>query len=219
MGEPRLAMKPVDASRNVETITENGGRAEFANSWSPDGKVIVYTVEDRKTETNASRVPMSLWTVTLGSKPESRLWLGGDFRNFAAAFSPDGRSIAYVSDESGQREVYLRPYPGPGSRIKVSTNGGEEPAWSRGGRELFYRASDQFFSVELSTDPEPVPGTPRVLFAGPFNRGGREDSPREYDVSADGSEFIAIQSQQTPEVTRQLIVLTGLFGPDWTGAR
>ncbi len=214
VGEPRLAIKPADASRSLETITGDPGRAEFANSWSPDGKVILYSAEERKTESDAVRAPMSLWSVTLDRPPQSRIWLGGAFRNYGATFSPDGRWVAYVSDESGQREIYLRPYPGPGSRIKVSGNGGEEPAWTRGGRELVYRAADGFYSVELSAGAEPVPSTPKILFAAPFDRGRREDSPREYDVSADGNEFIVIQSERPPEVTRPLVVLTGWFRPD-----
>ncbi|MEO8188983.1 MAG: protein kinase [Acidobacteriota bacterium] len=213
VGDPRLAVKRADAGGSIETITNDRARAEFPNSWSPDGKVILYTAEDRDTESIASRVPISLWTVNLEGKPDTRLWLGGDFRNLAGEFSPDGHSIAYVSDESGQKEVYLRPYPGPGSRIKVSANGGEEPAWTRGGHELLYRLRDDFYSVEIPQGAAQSPGAPTVLFSGQFDHGGREDSPREYDVSADGNEFLVSKTERPADVVRQLVVLTGWGRP------
>ncbi len=145
VGEPRLAMKPADASRNVETVTENSSHAEFANSWSPDGKVIVYTVEDRKTETNAARVPMSLWTVTLGNKPESRLWLGGDFRNFAAAFSPDGRWIAYVSTKAGRERFISGHIPGPAAASRCRRTAARSPPGRAAGESSFTaRATSSF---------------------------------------------------------------------------
>jgi len=74
--------------------------------------------------------------------------LGGKWR-----FSPDGKCMAYISDESGRFEVYVQPYPGPGGKWQISTEGGVEPVWARNGRELFYRNGDQMMAVEITTDP------------------------------------------------------------------
>ena len=77
------------------------------------------------------------------------------FDEFAPMFSPDGRWLAYLSDESGRLEVYVQPYPGPGGKWQISTEGGAEPVWARDGQELFYRSinGDRMMAVEITTDP------------------------------------------------------------------
>jgi serine/threonine-protein kinase len=79
-------------------------------------------------------------------------------------FSPDGRAIAYVSNETGRNEIHLRPFPGPGEKVVVSTAGGNEPVWSPGGRELFYRVGDSLMAVDVTTSPALQVGTPHRLF-------------------------------------------------------
>jgi Tol biopolymer transport system component len=95
-------------------------------------------------------------------------------------FSPDGRWIAYSSDDSGRNEIYVRPYPGPGGKIKISNEGGAEPAWSRDGRELFYRNGGKLMAVPMKIGTTLEPGVATPLFetnvVGFFS----------YDVSADG---------------------------------
>ena len=83
-------------------------------------------------------------------------------------FSPDGRWIAYVSNESGRFEIYVQPYPGPGGKWQISTDGGPEPVWNRNGREFFYRSGDKMMAVEITTQPSFVAGRPRMLFEGPY---------------------------------------------------
>lgn len=96
-------------------------------------------------------------------------------------FSPDGRWLAYESDETGQREVYVRPYPGPGGKIPISRGGGIGPGWSANGRELIYKQRDKFYSVDVKAAPEFTAGTPRELFAVPGSG--------DYDISSDGQRF------------------------------
>ena len=87
-------------------------------------------------------------------------------------FSPDGRWLAYVSNESGRHEVYVQPYPGPGERHLISTSGGEQPAWSANGRELFYVQGGGYapgglttlMSVRIATTPTFQAGTPEPVF-------------------------------------------------------
>jgi serine/threonine-protein kinase len=116
--------------------------------------------------------------------------------------------MAYVSDESGRKEVYVRPFTGAGGRIKISSEGGAEPVWTRGGRELLYRQGNQFFSVDIRTEPALVADTPRVLFSGDFLPGGREDAPFQYTVSSDGNEIYALRDVPVPEPARRLAIVT-----------
>ncbi|MDQ2870191.1 MAG: protein kinase [Acidobacteriota bacterium] len=203
---PRLAVRRVDGSREPETPTPVRD-AEFPASWSPDGRLVAYTVVHGIGD---SRGTSEIWTAEVNGTHAGRPWLAIPYDTTAPNFSPDGRFIAYVSNESGKDEVYLRPFPGPGTRTKISRDGGAEPAWTRGGKEILYRLGDQFLSVEISAGESPVPRAPQVLFSGPFASGHREDWPREYDVSADGNELIVRPRPVPPAFApRQLSVQTG----------
>ena len=107
---------------------------------------------------------IDLWILSLEGKRERRAWMAGPSRELAAFFSPDGRSVAYVSDESGKNEVYVRTYPGAGAKIKISSEGGAEPAWAPDGREIFYRGRQGFMAVPIRMDPELSAGQPHPLF-------------------------------------------------------
>ena len=92
------------------------------------------------------------------------------FNETMPAFSPDGRRIAYVSDESGELDVYVRPFPGPGEKHRVSTDGGTEPVWARSGRELFFRSGNRMMAVDVATTRTFGASRPRLLFTAPFAR-------------------------------------------------
>ncbi len=115
-----------------------------------------------------------------------------------AEVSPDGHWVVYDSDESGQFEVYLRPYPDVyrGSRWQVSAAGGRQPVWSRDGRELFYRDfSGALMAVRMTAGPSFAPGPPVRLFEGSgFSGAGGQGSGRTFDVSPDGSRFLMIRT-------------------------
>lgn len=119
-----------------------------------------------------------------------------------AALSPDGRFIAYASDESGSYQVYVQSFPGPGGKRQLSTNEGRFPRWTKGGREIVYvERPGRFMAVEVSTDGESLrSGSPELLFEGNF--GGPGSWPR-YDVSADGERFYVFQrvEQDSDETT------------------
>jgi hypothetical protein len=92
--------------------------------------------------------------------------------------------------------VYARPYAGPGGKIKISSDGGSEPAWAPSGREIFYRTADAMMAVPVTTQPELSAGTGRPLFPDRYARWGREDGSRNYDVSPDGSRFLVIKTAE-----------------------
>ncbi len=121
------------------------------------------------------------------------MFLQTPFAESAAQLSPDGRYVAYVSDESGQPEIYVRPFPKGEGKTTVSTNGGRQPRWSRDGKELFYAEGSTLVAVSVSTAPELSVGSATRLFEQPTLAGGPEDLYPQYDVSQDGQQFVFAQ--------------------------
>jgi serine/threonine-protein kinase len=150
-------------------------------SVTPDGRVLIFQ------ETGSSQA--GIRSMVFDSAPAARMIIPLAFGESAPALSPDGHWLAYQSDEAGRMEVYVRPWPETGARVPVSVRGGSEPAWSRDGRELFYRSGDSLVSAAVSLAPGFAVTSRRVLFAGRFL-----SSPefREYDVSPDGQRFVMI---------------------------
>jgi eukaryotic-like serine/threonine-protein kinase len=182
---PKLMWRPADGSGTSEPLVPGDG-VQFAGSVSPSG-ILAYSLavtDGRGT---------NIWTIPLtGPDRVARPLVESLHADYGPEFSPDGRWIAYVSTESGAQEVYVIPFPGPGGKRRISSEGGMSPAWSRDGTELYYQSSDRMMVVAVSGGPDPF-GEPRVLFRGTFVTGGREDDPRAYDVH-DGR-FLMIQRQ------------------------
>ena len=162
-------------------------------SWSPDGKTLVFM-------RNTPETSLDLWMKS-GDQPP-RPWLVTPFRELLAAFSRDGKYVAYTSDESGQYEIYVRPASGEGAKWQISSEGGEEPLWSKDGRELFYRNGPKWMAADVTTDPQFKAGTPHMLFEGPYlNVPGVS-----YDVAADGRFLMLEESfKQPPTLQLQAI--------------
>lgn len=118
-------------------------------------------------------------------------------------FSPDGRWIAYVSEESGQPEVYVRSFPDSGNKWQISNQGGFSPRWSRSGAELFYRIGDKVMAVSVETSPTFRAGTPRELFSGNYD-------PDGFDISPDGRQFLMAKVEEESAL-RQVNVVLGWF--------
>jgi len=114
------------------------------------------------------------------------VFLQTPFDEGASRFSPDGRFVVYVSDESGRFEVYVRSFPNGDGKWRVSTNGGGGPRWRRDGRELFYTEGDKLMAVAVTTQTSFSPGTPAPVFE---NSSLPSFNP-QYDVAPDGKRFI-----------------------------
>jgi serine/threonine-protein kinase len=123
-----------------------------------------------------------------------RTLLQSSYDNFAMTLSPNGRWLAYVSDESGNSEVYVRPFPHVDSaKFAISAAGGLEPLWSRGGNELFFRnRAGDMYAVPVSPGLEFDAGAPRMLFAG--SGFVIQDFYRSYDVQPDGKRFLMLRT-------------------------
>jgi hypothetical protein len=168
---------------------------KVANSWSPDGRSIVYTAFPGAPGSKAD-----LWVLSLPERKISPL-VETEFDEVTGAFSPDGRWLAYASNESGRFEIYVKPFPGPGGKWQVSTAGGLDPRWRRDGKELFYVAPDgKVMAVDVSTGAAFEAGTPHALFATSL----KNASGSKYDVSADGQRFLLnrpIGEESSPPIT------------------
>jgi eukaryotic-like serine/threonine-protein kinase len=173
--------------------------SSFPGSWAPDGSVLAF---DESTPTNDT----DLWILLMNGDRTPRPFLQTHFEEWGAAFSPDGRWIAYTSDESGRSEVYVRPYPGPGGKWQISTDGGEEARWSRSG-ELFYRNATKWMAARVHTSPGLSVDKPEVMFEGNYiNVNGIE-----YDVTADGHHFVMIQANEPKSPPTELSVVLNWF--------
>ena len=164
--------------------------------WTPDGKTLLFIENDPATG-------YDLWTLSLDGDRRPHPFLQTPFNEQYPDISPDGRWLAYVSNQSGPAEVYVQPYPGPGARQQVSVDGGTAPAWSRDGRELFYitaqsvggqAALTKMMVVPVQSKPALTAGTPRMLFEGRY---GATANIRGYDVAPDGR-FLMVQQKDRP---------------------
>jgi serine/threonine-protein kinase len=106
---------------------------------------------------------------------------------------PDGRWIAWASDESGQMQVYLRPYPGPDQKKQLSTQGGTQPLWNKNGKELFYRDVNKMMVVDVMTSPTLMVSAPRQLFEQRY--AFLTATIPNYDISADGQRFVMVKDE------------------------
>jgi eukaryotic-like serine/threonine-protein kinase len=171
-----------DASGKPELLLETTAAANPC-SWSPDGKTVVYSQRgpDQKSH---------LWAVTVpGDKPFELH--DSIFSENNGQVSPDGRWLAYESLESGAREIYVQPFPGPGAKTRISTQGGEAPRWSHNGKELLYWASGierQLMSVEVQSGTTFRAGLPQSLF--------KLAAGTTWDPAPDGKRFL-VETAQT----------------------
>jgi serine/threonine-protein kinase len=195
-GSLDLYRKRADFSGPAEVILTKE-YSQYPLSWSPDGTLLTY-METHPTSNS------DLWILPLEGGREPRPIIQTSSRENWLTFSADGLWIAYMSDESGQHEVYAQPFPGPGRRIQISTDGGRHPVWSASGRELFYLNGQSVMSVEVETEPEFRPGTPRLLFEGSHKVGFIS---RQYDVAPDGQRFVMIQPEEQPAQDQLVVVL------------
>jgi Tol biopolymer transport system component/predicted Ser/Thr protein kinase len=199
VGHPRAVYwKPSDGSGIEERLFESQTHPHV-NSWSPDGRTLVYTDFDPVFSGD-------IWVLTLGEKVERRPWLRTPFNERAARLSPDGHWLAYISNESGRDEVYVQPFPGPGGKWQISVSGGTEPVWSHTGREIFYRSGDKMMAVGVVPSRGFSAETPHVLFEGgrfvPTRRGDAT-----YDVSPDDRRFVMVQRSLESVATHLNVVL------------
>jgi serine/threonine-protein kinase len=200
MGFRNLYLKSADGSGAEERISEGESLTPF--SISPDRKYVVYGI-------TGERSGPDLWMLDMEGKGKPRGLLTTMFNEKNAMVSPDGRFMAYNSNESGRNEVYVQPFPGPGGKLQVSTEGGNDPVWNRNGKELFYLNGDKMMSVSLSLEPALTAASPKLLFE--VRHVSNSGDFQGYDVSPDGSRFLMIKGSAQEEPPNQIQIVLNWF--------
>jgi len=196
-----IAIKRLDGSAPDEVLTPPGTGARVVCDWSVDGRFILYKQFDYASATT------DLWAIPMQGTRTAFPVVRGPSDDRDGQFSPDGKWIAYDSDESGHPRIYVQPFPGPGRKDPVSSQGGSQPRWSSDGRELFYIAPDGYLmAVPMGTDAGSSGiGKPVRLFKArlaPFSAISRQ----QYVVSKDGQRFLMIATDDVPTPPISLIL-------------
>ena len=189
---------PADGSGTPEIVaTLPGAFGAMPTSLSLTGEVIVQDRFGRETGSDIATIVVK--------DSERRTLLDSPSDEGGGVISPDDRWLAYVSDESGRNEVYLRPYAGAGPRTLVSISGAVEPVWSRTGNELFFRSGRDLLTVPVSAE-RGAAAQPRVLFTGDYPVGPQVAN---YDVAPDGR-LMMMRGRQWAE--GQVVIVLNWFG-------
>ncbi len=185
-GLSKIMWVPADGSGEAESLVESESRI-FPSSWSPQGDLLAYVKSDPDTR-------LDIWVLRSKDR-KSEAFINTQFSESFPEFSPDGHWMAYVSNETGQLEVYVRPYPGPGQKIKVSNEGGWIPCWGPSGRQIYYVSGNRILSshklmvVDVETTSTFSAGIPRLIMDC-LGYGLIASPVRGYDIHPDGKRFI-----------------------------
>ena len=197
---PNIVWQLADGSGGVDRLTTEP-YASVPSAFSSDGQLLTFVEIDPTSG-------YDVWVLRL-SDGKAQPFLRTPGYESAPRFSTDGHWLAYVSDESGRFEIYVQPYPGPGGKYQISTDGGTEPVWNPKGKELFYRSGNKMMAVDITTQPGFSVGKPKMLFQGPYVP--TLGTLPFYDVSPDGERFLMLKpTEQTASLT-QIVVVQNWF--------
>jgi len=196
-GQSNLYWKLADGSGGEERLT-SGEATDNPGSFSPDGRTFAFGRFDVKNL-------VGLWILPLEGERKPQVFLETSFNEAVPKISPDGRWLAYLSDESGRIEVYVRPFPGPGGKWQISTEGGVEAEWSPKGNELFFRTGAQrekLMAVDILAQASFASAKPRVVIEGTYASGlALGNLVPSYSITRDGQRFLMIKDKEAPKST------------------
>jgi Tol biopolymer transport system component/predicted Ser/Thr protein kinase len=191
---PYLHQLVLDSSSPAQPLVRPSGSVQTPGDWRPDGTLIAYEATDPVTASD-------VWVLPMTGDRTPTAFVKTRFNETAPRFSPDGRWLAYVSDEAGQPDVYVRPFPGPGEAQRVSSSGGARPRWRHDGKELFYIVGQRMMAVPVSATTSLDAGAAVLLF---------DRKPAriiDFDVTADGQSFLINSEVSGPETKPMNIVV------------
>jgi len=194
MNGGKLVTQTVGGMRKVEIIAE-GKDAGPPESWSTGGNLLVYTLHGQTSGDD-------LWVRVVDGSSTPEPFLVTEYNENRAAISSDGKWIAYMSDETGSPEVFVRSYPDSGAAWQVSINGGRDPLWSRDGKELFFVSGKKMMAVVVEPGDMFAAGRPVELFEGLVG----STRMRDYDVAPDGR-FITVRNPDGDDGQQELRML------------
>jgi len=194
-GSQQIILLSRDGSGSNEVLV-NKGPAQFPESWSPDGGTLVYRVIQPQGQWN-------LWALTMADR-QARALAPSPFSQVNARFSPNGRWLAYVSNETGRSELYARSVDAAGGSWQISSGGAQMAAWAPNGRRLYYRdQTDGVWVVDVADTPQFKTTRPRLVFRSP-------DMGSTFDITGDGKRFVAIKLDRGAPPTQLHLVLNPL---------
>ncbi len=200
-GPRQLHRRRADGSGDDQVVWSTSAHAHL-HDWSPDGKYLLVTLDSVNTGRDVWLVPVD--------GGEARPLLDGPFEEWNPRMSPDGRWLAYASNEAGRFDVYVRRFPELSGNVQVSSGGGDRPAWTARGRELVYRSADgHVTSVGLSPGPDGNMRVrrPEALFPDAYGAATGRTSHPDYDVHPDGRRFVMVGSQSREATVAMSVVL------------
>lgn len=218
---------PSDRSGPEERLTMIGERQSVV-SFSPDGRYMAFNqMEMSGMGMRSGMMPMTsggsamesggtnIWILPMQGDRTPRRLAPSKFIQGSGRFSPDGKWVAYCSNEEGGRnEIFVQSWPGPGPKIKISLEGGTDPIWRRDGKELFYRNGDKMMVVAVELAPVFRASKPQMLWEGKYSHGMSSScgpagtSEGNYDVTSDGQRFLMIRDlDEDARSTRIIVVL------------
>jgi hypothetical protein len=166
-----------------QVLVKDAAKSKYATQWSLDGQIVY--------QQQADATGWDIWVVPLNGASKPIPYLQTPFNEIQGQLSPDGRWMAYTSDESGRLDVYVQSFPAGRGKFLVSGNGGTDPHWRRDGKELFYVAADRrLMAVTVQMAPTFAADIPAPLFATALTDPNPVTYPSQYDVSADGQRFL-----------------------------
>jgi serine/threonine-protein kinase len=186
-GRSNLFWQPTHGRGPEEPVTPTSAGTQYPGSFTPDGRVFLYSEIRPGTGRDIFLLPME------GDRTP-QVYIQTPYDETTPRFSPDGRYVAYVSDESGRNEVYVQPFTGSGVKYRISVDGGAEVVWGETG-EIFYRSGSRMMAVQVRTEPSLEIRRPQLLFEGSYSlNSGRAAN---YDVSADGQRFLMLKREES----------------------
>jgi dipeptidyl aminopeptidase/acylaminoacyl peptidase len=195
---------PATAALVWQTADGSGAREELTpgaavpQHFSPDGQLVAFQRTNPKTLRD-------IWVLSLKDRKVTAV-VQSATTDVAPRFSPDGRWLAYVSDQSGRPEVYVQPFPGPGGKRQISIDGGTEPMWNPNGGELFYRLGRKFIVVPVDLQPAFSAGKPVTLFEADYAASEFPLTNPGYDVAHDGQRFLVAKDVEPPPTQINVVV-------------
>ena len=178
--------RSADGLGEARLLVEDESRLKLSESFSPDGQIFLFTQLDPVADNN-------VWSVPFDRPADATPLLHSQFQEVRPAFSPDGKWVAYQSNESGEPEVYITSYPEKDIDRKISRGGGEFPRWSSTSERVFYQLGGRIMVVE-ALDSEFRPSDPETFVEGVDGVG------LAWDVTPDGKSVIALESRPPPRL-------------------
>jgi Tol biopolymer transport system component len=207
VGKYSVYVKQADGSGEPTMLSAGHGRS-YVDDWSRDGKFLILDVD------GTSRTPKGpggsdIFTLQVDGDHALKPFLETRFDEWQASLSPDGKWMAYSSNESGVYQVYIKPFPEGGGRWAVSPDEAYRPLWGPDGKTLYYYSPGKLMSVPIQSTPSLVVGRPQLLVGGYQQKS--VDSGLMYDLSPDGSFFVVTQSKDDEVNLRQINLVLNWF--------